>query len=152
MNILVGAFVSGLIFAIGLGLGGMTQPAKVTAFLDLAGQWDPSLAFVMGGAILVYAPLSSLIRRRSTPLFTSTFSIPTRTEIDLRLLGGAALFGVGWGLGGFCPGPVVTALASGHLAVVTFVASMLAGMYLFKLLDNLKMRREPVGRKAAAPA
>jgi uncharacterized membrane protein YedE/YeeE len=130
----------------------MTQPAKVTAFLDFAGNWDPSLAFVMGGAILVYAPLYRLIRRRSTPLFASTFSVPTRTDIDPRLLGGAALFGIGWGLGGFCPGPAVTSLASGHLSVVTFVASMLAGMYLFKLVDNLKLRREPVGRKAAAPA
>jgi uncharacterized membrane protein YedE/YeeE len=152
MNIWVGAFVSGFIFAIGLGLGGMTQPAKVTAFLDFAGNWDPSLAFVMGGAILVYAPLYRLIRRRPTPLFASTFSVPTRTDIDPRLPGGAALFGVGWGLGGFCPGPAVTSLASGHLSVVTFVASMLAGMYLFKLVDNLKMRREPVGRKAAAQA
>jgi hypothetical protein len=152
MNILVGAFVSGLIFAIGLGLGGMTQPAKVTAFLDFAGNWDPSLAFVMGGAVLVYAPLYHLIRRRSTPLFASTFSVPTRTDLDPRLLGGAALFGIGWGLGGFCPGPAVTSLASGHISVVTFVASMLAGMYLFKLIDNPKMRREPVGRKAAAPA
>ncbi|MGE0682949.1 MAG: DUF6691 family protein [Candidatus Binatia bacterium] len=152
MNILLGAFVSGLIFAIGLGLGGMTQPAKVTAFLDFAGNWDPSLAFVMGGAILVYAPLYHWIRRRSTPLFASTFSIPARTDLDPRLLGGAALFGIGWGLGGFCPGPAVTSLASGHISVLTFVASMLAGMYLFKLIDNLKMRREPVGRKVAAPA
>lgn len=152
MNILVGAFVSGLIFAIGLGLGGMTQPAKVTAFLDVAGNWDPSLAFVMGGAILVYAPLYFLIRRRATPLFASTFSVPTRTELDPRLLGGAALFGIGWGLGGFCPGPAVTSLASGHPSVLTFVAAMLAGMYLFKLIDNLKIRREPVRRKAAAPA
>jgi uncharacterized membrane protein YedE/YeeE len=152
MNTLVGAFVYGFIFAIGLGLGGMTQPAKVTAFLDFAGNWDPSLAFVMGGAILIYAPLYHLIRRRPTPLFASTFSVPTRTDIDPRLLGGAALFGIGWGLGGFCPGPAVTSLASGHLSVVTFVASMLVGMYLFKLVDNLKMRREPVGRRAAASA
>jgi hypothetical protein len=152
MNVLVGAFISGLIFAIGLGLGGMTQPAKVTAFLDFAGNWDPSLAFVMGGAILVYTPLYHLIRRRSTPLFVSTFSVPTRTDLDPRLLGGAALFGIGWGLGGFCPGPAVTSLASGQTSVVIFVASMLAGMYLFKLVDDPKRRREPVGRKAAAPA
>ena len=152
MNILVGAFVSGLIFALGLGLGGMTQPAKVTAFLDLAGNWDPSLAFVMGGAILGYAPLYHLIRRRSTPLFASTFSVSTRTGLDLRLLGGAALFGVGWGLGGFCPGPAVTSLASGHPSVLIFVASMLAGMYLFKWIDNLKIHREPVEQKATVPA
>jgi len=152
MNTLLGAFVSGLIFAIGLALSGMTQPAKVTAFLDLTGNWDPSLAFVMGGAILAYAPLYRLIRRRQAPLFAAAFAIPTRADIDPRLIGGAALFGVGWGLGGFCPGPAIVSLASGHISVVTFVASMLAGMYLFKLVDNLKTRHAPAGRKAAVPA
>jgi len=151
MNLILGAFISGLIFAVGLGLGGMTQPAKVTAFLDITGNWDPSLAFVMGGAILVYAPLYRLIRRRQSPLFARVFSIPTRADVDPLLIGGSALFGIGWGLGGFCPGPAVVALASGHIAVITFVAAMLAGMYLFKLVDNFRTRPAPVGRKAEVP-
>jgi len=149
MNILLGAFVSGLLFAIGLGLGGMTQPAKVTAFLDVTGNWDPSLALVMGGAILVYAPLYHLLRRRQAPLFAPVFSVPTRADVDLQLLGGAALFGIGWGLGGFCPGPAMVSLASGHTSVVTFVMSMLAGMSVFTLLDNLRMRQARERRKAA---
>lgn len=152
MNALIGAFVSGLIFAIGLGLSGMTQPAKVTAFLDIMGNWDPSLAFVMGGAILAYAPLYRLIRRRQTPLFASLFSVPVRTDIDPRLLGGAALFGIGWGLGGFCPGPAIVSLASGQTAVAIFVASMLVGMYLFKQVDIFRTRRASAERNAAVPA
>jgi uncharacterized membrane protein YedE/YeeE len=150
MNLFIGAFVSGLIFAIGLGLSGMTQPAKVIAFLDLAGDWDPSLAFVMMGAILVHSTLYRLIRRRPAPLFAPVFTIPTRTDNDLRLLGGAALFGVGWGLGGFCPGPVVTSLVSGHRAVLLFVVSMLIGMYLYKIIDQLKTRQTSASRSVPA--
>jgi uncharacterized membrane protein YedE/YeeE len=152
MNSLIAAFIAGLIFALGLGIGGMTQPAKVTAFLDIAGNWDPSLAFVMMGAILVHAVSYRLVRRRPTPLFASTFAIPTRSDIDIRLVGGAAIFGVGWGLGGFCPGPAVTSLASGHTAVVTFVIAMLVGMYLFKLVESRRLRQAPAVRKAAATA
>src|SRR6266508_4619266 len=112
------AFVSGLVFAIGLAISGMTQPAKVTAFLDFTGNWDPSLACVIAGAIMVHAVLYRAIRRRPTPLFAPTFSVPTRTDIDPRLVGGAAIFGIGWGLGGFCPGPAVTSLGSGQASVV----------------------------------
>ena len=150
MNMFIGAFISGLIFAIGLGLSGMTQPAKVIAFLDLAGKWDPSLAFVMIGAILVHSTLYRLIRRRPTPLFAPVFTIPTRKDIDPWLLGGAALFGVGWGLGGFCPGPAVTSLASGHGSVLIFVASMLIGMYLYKIIDQLRTRQAPAPRRVPA--
>lgn len=152
MNSRIAAFISGLIFALGLGISGMTQPAKVTAFLDLTGNWDPSLAFVMVGAILVHAVLYRLIRRRTTPLFASTFAVPTRTDIDARLVGGAVLFGIGWGLGGFCPGPAVTSLASGNTAVVIFVLSMLAGMYLFKLMEYQRPHPASPIRKAAATA
>jgi uncharacterized protein len=136
MNTALAAFVAGLIFAVGLAISGMTQPGKVTAFLDLFGNWDPSLAFVMLGAIAVYAVFYRLIRRRATPFFAPTFSIPTRNDLDARLIGGAALFGIGWGLGGFCPGPAVTSLASGRFSVILFVTAMLAGMFLFKLLDT----------------
>jgi hypothetical protein len=150
MNSLLAAFVSGLLFAVGLGISGMTQPAKVTAFLDFTGNWDPSLACVMIGAITVHAVLYRVIRRRSSPLFASAFSVPTRQDIDLRLVGGAALFGVGWGLGGFCPGPAVTSLASGHASVVLFAAAMIAGMYLYKLLENSRLHHLPISSQDAA--
>ena len=142
MNSALAAFVAGLIFAIGLAISGMTQPGKVTAFLDIFGNWDPSLAVVMMGAIAVHAVLYRVIRQRSTPFFAPTFAIPTRSDLDLRLLGGAALFGVGWGVGGFCPGPAVTSLASGQSSVLVFVVAMLIGMFLHRLVD--KTRGQPV--------
>jgi len=150
MNLLFTAFLSGVVFAVGLGLSGMTQPAKVTAFLDFAGDWDPSLAFVMIGAIGVYATLYRFIRRLPAPFFSPTFALPTRTDIDFRLVGGAALFGVGWGLGGFCPGPALTSLASGKTSVLLFVASMLVGMYLYKLVENSGIRQATTPHQAPA--
>jgi len=151
MNTLIASFVSGFVFALGLGISGMTQPAKVTAFLDFFGDWDPSLACVMIGAILVHTLLYQVIRRRPSPLFAATFSLPTRTDIDPRLVAGAALFGIGWGLGGFCPGPAVTSLASGQASVVIFVAAMVAGMYLYRLTEGLWRRQESAPRQVALP-
>ena len=136
MNAVLAAFVAGLIFAAGLALSGMTRPGKVTAFLDIFGSWDPSLTLVMLGAITVHAVLYRVIRRRSIPLFASTFSSPTRSDLDFRLIGGAALFGVGWGMGGFCPGPAITSLASGQPSTLIFVTAMLVGMFLYKLVDK----------------
>lgn len=136
MNSALAAFGAGLIFAIGLAISGMTQPGKVTAFLDIFGNWDPSLAFVMMGAIAVHAVLYRVIRQRPTPLLAPTFAIPTRSDLDLRLVGGAALFGIGWGLGGFCPGPAVTSLVSGNASVITFVVAMVVGMFLYKLVNK----------------
>jgi uncharacterized membrane protein YedE/YeeE len=130
----------------------MTQPAKVTAFLDFTGHWDPSLLFVMGGAVMVHAVLYRLIRRRTTPLFASVFSIPARREIDWRLVGGAALFGVGWGMGGFCPGPALTSLASGRMPVILFVASMLAGMMAYNIVENARARQEAAASRKAPVA
>lgn len=124
------AFASGLLFALGLGVGGMTKPAKVIGFLDVAGDWDPSLAFVMGGALLVYGLVARLALARPHPLFDDRFHVPTRRDIDRRLVLGAVLFGAGWGLAGYCPGPALVSLASGRGAVVAFVAAMLAGMWL----------------------
>jgi uncharacterized membrane protein YedE/YeeE len=114
---LVGPLLSSLLFALGLGFSGMTHPEKIIGFLDFAGRWDPILALVMIGAIASHASLYALIRRRRSPLFEATFAIPTRRDIDGRLVGGAALFGVGWGLGGLCPGPAIVALVSGVPAV-----------------------------------
>jgi uncharacterized protein len=122
------ALVSGALFGAGLAISGMTRPQKVIGFLDPFGAWDPSLAFVMMGAIGVHLLAYRLIRRRSSPLLAQSFLIPTRRDIDLRLIAGAGLFGIGWGLGGYCPGPAITSLTSGAAGVAVFVAAMLAGM------------------------
>jgi len=124
------SFISGIVFALGLGISGMTRPIKVIGFLDFFGSWDASLAFVMLGAIGVYFIASRLSRTMRSPILASGFSIPKRTDLDARLIAGAALFGAGWGLSGFCPGPAVTALASGATPVTAFVAAMAAGIYL----------------------
>lgn len=125
------ALLSGLVFGFGLIISGMSDPAKVLNFLDLFGTWDPSLAFVMGGAIAVTAPgFFWLTRQRSQPFFHGRFHIPTRTDVDPKLLSGAAIFGVGWGLGGFCPGPALTALPIGASGTLIFVPFMLVGMWL----------------------
>lgn len=128
---LVLAGLAGALFGAGLVVAGMTQPARVVGFLTLSRSWDPSLGFVMLGAIAVYAVLVRWIpRRRVDPWFDAAFHIPTRRDIDRRLVLGAALFGVGWGLGGLCPGPGIVAAASGNLAALAFVAAMLLGMQL----------------------
>ncbi|MGO9604129.1 MAG: DUF6691 family protein [Candidatus Binataceae bacterium] len=124
------SFISGIVFALGLGISGMTRPIKVIGFLDFFGNWDASLAFVMLGAITVYFIAYRLSRTMPSPILATVFSIPGRTDLDARLIAGAALFGAGWGLGGFCPGPAVTALASGAAPVTVFVAAMAAGIYL----------------------
>jgi len=142
MNSALAAFASGVIFAIGLAIGGMTQPAKVAGFLDFTGDWDPSLMFVMGGAVMTHAILYRVIRQRPTPLFTAAFSVPTHKVIDAGLLGGAVLFGIGWGLSGFCPGPAIVSLASGKMPVVIFVVAMIVGMYLYALVDTFWTRSE----------
>ena len=124
------ALVSGLVFGLGLAVSGMMNPAKVIGFLDVAGDWDPTLIFVMGGALVVAVPAYRFIPRRPHPVLEEDFSLPKKTAIDAPLLGGSALFGVGWGLVGFCPGPAVAALGTGLAPVLAFVAAMLAGMAL----------------------
>ncbi len=138
----IAALIVGFIFAIGLTLSGMTQPQKVIGFLDLFGQWDPSLLFVMVGAIFVHFVTYKLIRKKSSPLFGSQWHVPTKKEITPALVLGSFIFGVGWALGGFCPGPAVTSLASFDLVPFVFVGSMLLGMLLFKVLDRkLKIQK-----------
>lgn len=140
------AFVVGVVFALGLGIGGMTEPARVLAFLDAAGAWDPSLAFVMAGAVAVYGAAFPLVMRRGRPVLGAAFGVPTRRDLDPRLVGGAAIFGLGWGLGGLCPGPALVALASGAPRAVLFVAAMLAGMAVQRWSDRVVAPRQ--GRDA----
>lgn len=142
----VAAFSSGALFAVGLTVSGMVKPSKVIGFLDVAGAWDPSLAFVMVGAIAVHFVAHRWIRRRASPIFDTKFHLPTRKDIDGRLLVGAALFGVGWGLGGFCPGPALVTAAGGTVSALVFVAAMTAGM----LLEHSLSRARAHGHSASA--
>lgn len=136
------AFLVGFVFALGLGISGMTQPQKVVGFLDLFGAWDPSLVFVMMGAILVHFATYRLIRKRGSPLFSMQWHVPTKKEITPALVAGSLLFGIGWGLAGYCPGPAVTSLASFETRPFIFVISMIVGMYAFKFLDQkIKFRK-----------
>ena len=137
MYAILSALLSGLIFGLGLVISGMSNPAKVLNFLDIAGAWDPSLAFVMAGAVLVTSIGYRLILKQSAPKFATAFAVPTRRDIDKPLIGGAAIFGLGWGLGGFCPGPAWTALPLGEAGTLAFVPAMLLGMWLARCaLDN----------------
>jgi uncharacterized membrane protein YedE/YeeE len=136
MKLAITTFFSGILFAVGLSISGMTMPSKVIGFLDVAGNWDISLMFVMMGAIGVYAFVFHLIKpKMSKPFFAEEFKLPTRTEIDFPLVVGAAFFGAGWGLGGFCPGPVLASASSLNTAVLIFIATMIAGMYLGMILQ-----------------
>ena len=127
----ISSIICGIIFSIGLGISGMTQPQKVIGFLDVFGEWNPSLAFVMGGAVLSYLALQRLIQRNfSIPVLGGSFQIPTRKDLDRSLIIGALLFGSGWGLGGYCPGPAITSLGSGSLNALLFVVAMGVGMLL----------------------
>ena len=131
------AFASGLIFGIGLLVSGMADPGKVKGFLDLAGAWDPSLAFVMAGAILVGFVAFQTAGRRARSFLGTAMQLPTAEDIDLRLVGGSIVFGVGWGLAGFCPGPALVAFGAGHEQAAIFVAAMLGGMLIYKAADRL---------------
>lgn len=124
------SFFSGLVFAIGLGIAGMTRPVKVIGFLDFFGRWDASLAFVMAGAIAVSFVAYRWSLTMRAPLLEPSFALPGRTDLDAKLIIGSAIFGAGWGLGGFCPGPALTSIASGALPVFAFVGAMVLGMYL----------------------
>lgn len=124
------ALLCGLIFGVGLAMSGMTDTAKVIGFLDIFGQWVPDLGFVMGGAVLVTVIAFRLVLRRDNPLLADSFALPTNTAIDGQLLGGAALFGIGWGIYGYCPGPAISALVYLNTDTVIFVAAMLVGMVI----------------------
>jgi hypothetical protein len=127
---------AGTIFGAGLALGGMTDPARVRGFLDLFGAWDPTLAFVMGGAVLVMALAWVVQRQMLRPLFADGFSLPDRNDLTPRLIGGSALFGIGWGIAGLCPGPGFAALAIEPVSAAIFVVALLAGMMIVRLMEG----------------
>jgi uncharacterized protein len=138
MRVPIASLVTGTIFGAGLALSDMINPARVLGFLDLAGEWDPSLAFVMGGAIIPMVIAYAVSRRMRTPLFDKSFFIPENRVMDSRLLIGAALFGIGWGLVGFCPGPAIAGLVMGAWQPWLFVAAMLGGMWLHRVATSPK--------------
>jgi uncharacterized protein len=140
MSILIN-LVIGLLFGVGLVVSGMSDPAKVLNFLDVFGTWDPSLAFVMGGAVIVAFVGYRLVLKRDRPLLAERFHLPTRTDIDSRILVGPAIFGIGWGLGGFCPGPALTALSLGAIGTLAFVPAMLVGMWGARMIGALPQPR-----------
>ena len=138
---IVFAILAGIIFGAGLTISDMVNPVRVLNFLDFAGSWDPTLIFVMAGGLVVTGVGYRLIFRRSAPLCDDQFNLPTQRQIDLSLVGGAALFGIGWGLAGICPGPAITDLGTLHPKVLLFVAAMLAGMIVASTLrDRLAAR------------
>ena len=138
---LIFAGLTGLVFGIGIALSGMINPAKVLNFFDIAGTWDPSLAFVMGGALVVTGIGYRLAWRRAQPLFGGRFQIPTNTQIDGKLIGGSALFGIGWGIAGFCPGAAIPALGTGRWEVALFIGAVVIGFVLRRVLARVT----PVG-------
>ena len=133
---LFSAFLVGLIFGTGIAVSGMINPAKVLNFFDIAGTWDPSLAFVMGGALVTTFLGYRMVLRRDAPLIEARFQLPTARRIDARLIGGSAVFGIGWGIAGFCPGAAVPALGTGRWEVALFVAALLAGLWSARMVQD----------------
>jgi uncharacterized membrane protein YedE/YeeE len=142
------ALVSGLLFGVGLGFSQMIDPEKVIGFLDLTGNWDPTLAFVMGGAVLVTLITFRVILKRPAPILNGKFYVPSRTDIDKPLLIGAALFGIGWGIGGYCPGPAITSLVLGSLNPLLFVVAMVVGSLTYKWFSD---RNLPASNRVTKP-
>jgi uncharacterized membrane protein YedE/YeeE len=144
------ALLSGALFGVGLLISGMTQPSKVLGFLDIFGAWDASLMFVMVGAIAVHFTAYRAIRGRPAPMFATKFTVPSRRDLDAKLLLGAALFGVGWGLGGYCPGPSLVSLIGGGLGAIVFVVAMLAGILATGRVEAAAVSRVVSTRSTAA--
>lgn len=153
MKVKLGAFLGGAVFGLGLAIAGMTQPSKIVGFFDFFGSWDPSLAFVMLGATAVYTPVYRwAVRTWQRPVWAPAFSLPTRSDIDWRLMTGSAIFGVGWGLGGYCPGPAFTALGARSDEALVFGASMLVGVAAYQTFTRARETRSggPADPQAAA--
>jgi uncharacterized membrane protein YedE/YeeE len=130
------SFLVGFIFALGLGISGMTRPDIVKGFLDIWGNWNPALIGVMAGAIAIHSIAFYLVKHRKSPLFDTQFYLPTKKSIDKKLILGSILFGIGWGWAGICPGPGIVSLMSGQINILIFIVSMIAGMYFFKLIEK----------------
>jgi len=141
------SFLAGLVFGLGLIISGMANPAKVLGFLDLAGKWDPSLAFVMAGAVAVGMGAFAVANKRVASFLGAEMKLSRARDIDRRLIAGSALFGIGWGIAGFCPGPALVALGMGEAKALVFVAAMLAGMGIFELLE--RRRQAPPAPRSA---
>lgn len=137
---LLTTYLIGLIFGVGISISGMANPAKVLNFFDVAGSWDPSLIFVMGGALVVTFIGYKLVFGRSAPLFEPSFNVPTSPVIDAKLIGGSAVFGIGWGIAGFCPGGALPALGTGRWEVIIFTIAVVAGIVLAKWMQSYKAR------------
>lgn len=133
-----GGLIAGLVFGAGLVISSMTDPTKVLAFLDVTGNWDPSLLLVLGAAVIVNFVGYRLVLKRGEPVFGDRFALPTSQDLDARLIGGSALFGIGWGLAGYCPGPGFVAIAQGNLEAIVFVATVFVGFISVDLIDRLR--------------
>jgi uncharacterized membrane protein YedE/YeeE len=140
---LISTYLIGLIFGLGIVVSGMANPAKVLNFFDIAGSFDPSLIFVMGGALITTFIGYRFVLKRTSPLLATRFLLPERTEIDARLIGGAALFGIGWGIAGFCPGGALPALGTGQIDVFVFVAALIAGIVVTRLVMRMVQQSSP---------
>lgn len=138
---LIASYIIGLIFGVGISISGMANPAKVLNFFDVAGTWDPSLIFVMGGAVVVTFIGYRVVLKRPAPMLEAKFQLPTRRDLDLPLIGGAAVFGIGWGIAGFCPGGALPALGTGRSEVFIFVAALLAGIFAVNVFRRLQTQR-----------
>ena len=139
MRFIITYFI-GLVFGVGISISGMANPAKVLNFFDVAGTWDPSLMFVMGGALVTTFVGYRLVLGRNNPMFAASFSLPTARQLDAKLLGGSVVFGVGWGIAGFCPGGALPALGTGRSEVLIFVAALIAGILIAKLIQSISAR------------
>ncbi len=135
MRLLI-TFLIGLLFGLGIVISGMANPAKVLNFFDIAGTWDPSLAFVLGGAVITAFIGYRIVLKRPAPLFEDLYSLPSRTDLDWKLIGGSAVFGIGWGIAGFCPGAALPVLGTGQLPVIMFVVSLVVGMLAARRLEH----------------
>jgi uncharacterized membrane protein YedE/YeeE len=140
---LISTYLIGLVFGTGIALSGMANPAKVLNFFDIAGTWDPSLIFVMGGALVTTFVGYKLVFGRRAPVFEDRFSLPSNRSIDARLVGGSALFGIGWGIAGFCPGGALPALGTGRWEVFAFTAALVAGIFLARFIQSVTAARSP---------
>ena len=141
---LVTSYLIGLVFGVGIAISGMANPAKVLNFFDIAGTWDPSLAFVMGGGLIVTFIGYRFVLKRPAPLLSVSFQLPTRRDLDMPLIAGSAVFGVGWGIAGFCPGGALPALGTGRMEVFAFVAALLVGIFAAKVLQAALAKRSQI--------